>query len=85
MGVNFSVLKYQTPTDIGKAMITLPDNVIAELVRHIPLILDALPPKSEIKSLRTLNAMRITQINLNKLSNKLDNERKQRNQNNPHQ
>lgn len=62
-------------------MIPVADNVIAELVRHIPMILELLP-KNPTNSLRVTNAIRMTKINLNKLK-QLDNERKQRNHNHP--
>lgn len=60
-------------------MIQVADNVVAELVRHIPMILDLLPP-NPTKSLRVANAIRMTKININKLK-QLDDERKQRTQN----
>lgn len=60
-------------------MIAVADNVISELVRHIPMILDLLPP-NPTKSLRVANAIRMTKININKLK-QLDDERKQRTQN----
>lgn len=56
-------------------MIPVADNVISELVRHIPMILDLLPP-NPTKSLRVANAI----LNINKLK-QLDDERKQRTQN----
>lgn len=55
-------------------MIPVADNVISELVRHIPMILDLLPP-NPTKSLRVANAIRMTKININKLK-ELDDERK---------
>ena len=55
-------------------MIPVADNVISELVRHIPMILDLLPP-NPTKSLRVANAIRMTKININKLK-QLDDERK---------
>lgn len=60
-------------------MIQVADNVVAELVRHIPMILELLP-RNPTKSLRVANAIRMTKININKLK-QLDNERKQRTQN----
>lgn len=60
-------------------MIPVADSVISELVRHIPMILDLLPP-NPTKSLRVANAIRMTKININKLK-QLDDERKQRTQN----
>lgn len=60
-------------------MIPVADNVISELVRHIPMILDLLPP-NPTKSLRVANAILMTKININKLK-QLDDERKQRTQN----
>lgn len=59
-------------------MIQVPDNVIAELVRHIPMILELLPARLPTKSLRAANALRMTKININKLK-KLDDERKRKN------
>lgn len=55
-------------------MIQIADNVVAELVRHIPMILELLPP-NPTKSLRVANAIRMTKININKLK-ELDDERK---------
>ena len=55
-------------------MIPVADNVISELVRHIPMILDLLPP-NPTKSLRVANAIQMTKININKLK-ELDDERK---------
>lgn len=55
-------------------MIPVADNVISELVRHIPMILDLLP-RNPTKSLRVANAIRMTKININKLK-ELDDERK---------
>ena len=55
-------------------MIQVADNVVAELVRHIPMILELLPP-NPTKSLRVANAIRMTKININKLK-ELDDERK---------
>lgn len=60
-------------------MIQVADNVIAELVRHIPMILELLPTHNP-KSLRTANAIRMTKINITKLK-QLSDERKQRTQN----
>lgn len=60
-------------------MIQVADNVVSELVRHIPMILELLPPNST-NSLRAINAIRMTKININKLK-QLDDARKQRNQN----
>lgn len=61
-------------------MIQVADNVVAELVRHIPMILELLPP-NPTKSLRVANAIRMTKININKLK-ELEDERKQ-NRNQP--
>lgn len=47
-------------------MIQVADNVVAELVRHIPMILELLP-RNPTKSLRVANAIRMTKININKL------------------
>lgn len=55
-------------------MIPVADNVISELVRHIPMILELLP-RNPTKSLRVANAIRMTKININKLK-ELDDERK---------
>lgn len=55
-------------------MIQIADNVVSELVRHIPMILELLPP-NPTNSLRAINAIRMTKINLNKLK-QLDDERK---------
>lgn len=55
-------------------MIQVADNVVAELVRHIPMILELLP-RNPTKSLRVANAIRMNKININKLK-ELDDERK---------
>lgn len=55
-------------------MIQVADNVVAELVRHIPMILELLP-RNPTKSLRVANVIRMTKININKLK-ELDDERK---------
>lgn len=55
-------------------MIQVADNVVSELVRHIPMILELLPP-NPTNSLRAINAIRMTKININKLK-QLDDERK---------
>ena len=55
-------------------MIQVADNVVAELVRHIPMTLELLP-RNPTKSLRVANAIRMTKININKLK-ELDDERK---------
>lgn len=58
-------------------MIQIADNVVAELVRYIPMILDLLPP-NPTKSLRVANAIRMTKININKLK-QLDASRRKNN------
>lgn len=55
-------------------MIQVADNIVSELVRHIPMILELLPP-NPTNSLRAINAIRMTKININKLK-QLDDERK---------
>lgn len=67
MDVNFSELKYLTLTDIGNYMIEIADNVVDELVRHIPMIIEILPKQLPTKSLRVANALRMTRINVEKL------------------
>lgn len=67
MDVNFSELKYLTLTDIGNYMIEIADNVVDELVRHIPMIIEILPKQLSTKSLRVANALRMTRINVEKL------------------
>lgn len=57
-------------------MISVPDNLIHELARHLPMILDAMP-KAPSNKLRLLNAIRVTKHNINKLK-KLSDERKQK-------
>lgn len=57
-------------------MIQVADNVVAELVRHIPMILELLP-RNPTKSLRVANAIRMTKININKLK---DERKRNRNQ-----
>lgn len=57
-------------------MIQVADNVVAELVRHIPMILELLPPNLSRKP-KVANAIRMTKININKLK-ELDDERKRR-------
>ena len=60
-------------------MIQVADNVIAELVSHIPMILELLP-KNPTNSLRVINAIRMTKINLNKLKQLDDEKKRNRNQ-----
>lgn len=45
-------------------MINVPDNIVAELTRHLPLILQNMP---QVKSLRVLT-IRMTKINIKKLN-----------------
>ena len=58
-------MKYLTLIDFGGLMINVPDNIVAELTRHLPLILQNMP---QVKSLRVLNAIRMTKINIKKLN-----------------
>lgn len=58
-------------------MIQVPDNVIAELIRHIPMVLELLPTRPPTKSLRVANAIRMTKINIDKLK-KIDYEHRKR-------
>lgn len=60
-------------------MIQVADNVVAELVRHIPMILELLP-RNPTKSLRVANAIRMTKININKLKESDDERKRNRNQ-----
>lgn len=53
-------------------MIQVPNNVITDLVRHIPLILEQLPQRPN--GLRVENAIRLTKKNILKLK-KLSDER----------
>lgn len=57
-------------------MISVSDNMIHELARHLPMILEALP-KTPTNKLRLLNAIRVTKINLSKIQ-KLSDEKKNR-------
>ena len=56
-------------------MIQVPNNVVTDLVRHIPMILELLP---EDTSTRVYNAMRITKKNIQKLRRLSDEQRKQK-------
>lgn len=56
-------------------MIPIPDNMVAELARYLPMILAELPRKPT-DSPRLINAIRITRINAIRLK-RLDDENKQ--------
>nr|DAF67710.1 MAG TPA: hypothetical protein [Caudoviricetes sp.] len=56
-------------------MISVPDNVINELARHLPMIMENMP-KVPHDRLRLQNAIRVTKLNIKKLK-KLSDERKQ--------
>lgn len=76
MGVNTLELKYPTPINIGElTMIQVPNNVVADLVRHIPMILELLPDNT---STRVYNAVRLTKKNIQKLK-KLSDEQRNKN------
>ena len=76
MGVNTLELKYPTPINIGEqAMIQVPNNVVTDLVRHIPMILELLPDNT---STRVYNAVRLTKKNIQKLK-KLSDEQRNKN------
>lgn len=76
LGGNTLELKYPTPIDIGEqTMIQVPNNVVADLVRHIPMILELLPKDTNT---RVYNAMRITKKNIQKLKRLSDEQRKQK-------
>lgn len=76
MGVNTLELKYPTPIDIGElTMIQVPNNVVTDLVRHIPMILELLPDNT---STRVYNAVRLTKKNIQKLK-KLSDEQRNKN------
>ena len=76
MGVNTLELKYPTPINIGeRTMIQVPNNVVTDLVRHIPMILELLPDNT---STRVCNAVRLTKKNIQKLK-KLSDEQRNKN------
>ena len=76
MGVNTLELKYPTPINIGElTMIQVPNNVVADLVRHIPMILELLPDNT---STLVYNAVRLTKKNIQKLK-KLSDEQRNKN------
>ena len=56
-------------------MIQVPNNVVTDLVRHIPMILELLPDKT---STRVYNAVRLTKKNIQKLK-KLSDEQRNKN------
>ena len=56
-------------------MIQVPNNVVNDLVRHIPMILELLHKDT---STRVYNAMRITRKNIQKLKRLSDEQRKQK-------
>lgn len=73
MGVNTLELKYPTPINIGElTMIQVPNNVVTDLVRHIPMILELLPDNT---STRVYNAVRLTKKNIQKLKKLSDEQR----------
>ena len=74
MGVNTLELKYPTPINIGElTMIQVPNNVVTDLVRHIPMILELFPYNT---STRVYNAVRLTKKNIQKLKKLSDEQRK---------
>ena len=76
MGVNTLELKYPTPINIGElTMIQVPNNVVTDLVRHIPMILELLPDNT---STLVYNAVRLTKKNIQKLK-KLSDEQRNKN------
>ena len=69
-------LKYPTPINIGElTMIQVTNNVVTDLVRHIPMILELLPDNT---STRVYNAVRLTKKNIQKLK-KLSDEQRNKN------
>ena len=56
-------------------MIQVPNNVVTDLVRHIPMILELLPGNT---SIRVYNAVRLTKKNIQKLK-KLSDEQRNKN------
>lgn len=57
-------------------MVTVADNIIKELCRHIPMILSQLPAETSRNS-RIANAVRMTRNNLRKLNQSYNLKRQQ--------
>ena len=60
-------------------MRTVPNDIVQNLIRHLPLILDNMDAEAVKKSLRLNNAVRLTKITINRLE-KIENEQKHSNQ-----
>ena len=56
-------------------MRTVPNDIVQNLIRHLPLILDNMNEEAVKKSLRLNNAVRLTKIVVNRLT-KIENEQK---------
>ena len=56
-------------------MIQVPNNVVTDLVRHIPMLIELIPDNT---STRVYNAIRLTKKNIQKLKRLSDEQRKQK-------
>lgn len=62
-------MRFQILIVIGKAMKRIPNAVVSELIRLVPVLIEHIPPG---QSLRVQNAIRLTKILINKLKSLKD-------------
>lgn len=62
-------MRFQILIVIGKAMKRIPNAVVSELIRLVPVLIEHIPPG---QSLRVQNAIRITKRLINKLKSLKD-------------
>lgn len=63
------MLRFQILIVIGKAMKRIPNAVVSELIRLVPVLIEHIPPG---QSLRVQNAIRLTKRLINKLKSLKD-------------
>lgn len=62
-------MRFQILIVIGKAMKRIPNAVVSELIRLVPVLIEHIPPG---QSLRVKNAIRLTKKLINKLKSLKD-------------
>lgn len=62
-------MRFQILIVIGKAMKRIPNAVVSELIRLVPVLIEHIPPG---QSLRVQNAIRLTKKLINKLKSLKD-------------
>lgn len=62
-------MRFQILIVIGKAMKRIPNAVVSELIRLVPVLIEHIPPG---QSLRVQNAIRLTKRLINKLKSLKD-------------